>query len=171
MKAENIVLCGFMGSGKSTVGRLLSRRLGREFIDLDSYIEKAAGQTVREIFAAAGEEGFRRLETAAVAELCGRNGLVLALGGGTVLKAENVAFLKQNGLIFYLSVSAKTVLQRLKEDTSRPLLMGSECEKMQKVEALMQQRAPLYTAAADLEICADTGAEEVAEQILLKLHS
>lgn len=169
MKAKNIVLCGFMGSGKSTVGRLLAQQLNRTFVDLDSYIEKTAGQTVREIFSTVQEEGFRRLETAAVAELCSQTGLVLALGGGTVLKAENVALLKQNGIIFYLKVSAETVLQRLKGDTTRPLLLGSEAEKMQKVCTLMQQRTPLYTAAADVEICADSSAEETAKQILSNL--
>ena len=112
---NNLILCGFMGSGKSTVGRLLARRLHRPFVDLDEFIEQQTGQTVAEIFNTRGEGAFRALEREAARSLCSQSGLVLSCGGGTVLNPQTAALLKQSGTVIYLKVLPQTVLQRLPE--------------------------------------------------------
>lgn len=168
-KNNNLILCGFMGSGKSTVGRLLAKRLGRPFVDLDAYIEAEAGQTVAEIFKTKGQAAFRAMEQAAARSLCSRSGLVLACGGGTVLNPETAALLRQSGTVIYLSVCPQTVLQRLEGDATRPLLQGTGAEKAGRVAALLAEREPLYRAAAHVVIEADGGAGQAVTAILNKL--
>lgn len=152
-KFGNIVLCGFMGSGKTTCGRLLAEQTGRKFIDLDEWIEQREGMTVAEIFAEKGEPAFRDLETRAVRELPRAGGLVVAAGGGTLLRKENADALRANGVVVFLDASLETVRERLKGDTARPLLHrpgGPDA-----VEKLYRERAPIFHAAADLTANAD----------------
>lgn len=163
---NNLILCGFMGSGKSTVGRLLARRLNRPFIDLDEFIEQQTGQTVTEIFNTRGEDAFRALEREAARSLCSQSGLVLSCGGGTVLNPQTAALLKQSGTVIYLKVRPQTVLQRLKGDQTRPLLQGTEAEKKSRVCALLAEREPFYKAAAELTVSTNNGAEQAVLDIL-----
>ena len=159
----NIVLCGFMGCGKTTVGRMAARRLGIEFVDMDVYIEQQAGMTVSEIFAAYGEPAFRRMETETARQLSGRNNLMIATGGGTVLNPENVALLKQNGVLVLLQVSPETVLWRLRNNSTRPLLQRPD--KDAAVRSLMAERMPVYKNAAGIILNANLPSGQTATQL------
>lgn len=162
---QNIVLCGFMGSGKTVTGKLLAEKLGFKFFDIDDFIEKTEQMTVSEIFETQGESEFRKMETKAAKELGCLSNTVIACGGGTVLMQENVAALKKNGKLFYLEVSPETVLQRLAKDTSRPLLLKTE-DKMARIQKLLTERAPLYRATADFVINANQNKVAVVKEIL-----
>lgn len=159
---KNIVLCGFMGSGKTVTGKLLAKSLGLAFVDMDEYIEKSNGMTVNEIFAKYGEAEFRRMETEAARLLGKGEGTVIACGGGAVLRPENVTFLKANGDLFYLSVTADTVKSRLKNDTTRPLLKD---DKANAIITLLNSREPIYLSVADHIIDSNGTKESAAEQI------
>ena len=153
-----------MGSGKSTIGRLLSEKMGMRFIDTDTYIEQKEGMTISEIFAQKGEEYFRELELKVCKELSGLRATVISTGGGTLLKDANVKELKKSGMVFLLNVSSNTVLQRLKNDTSRPLLQRDDKEKA--VKMMLSQRIPLYNRAADYVIDAEESPRKVCIQVM-----
>ena len=119
---KNIVLVGFMGSGKTSVGKRLSAVLGRGFTDMDDYIEKKENLTVTEIFAQKGEPYFRALERELCAEFAAGGGRIIATGGGVVKDAENVAALKRGGIIFYLKSTPEQIADNLKYDNTRPFL-------------------------------------------------
>ena len=157
---ESLVLIGMPGAGKSTLGRLLAQKTGKEFVDIDEEISKAAGKSIPAIFAEAGEAAFRALEAAAVRALSPRGGLVVAAGGGTVLRAENVTRLKQNGRLILLD----RPLSALEPSPERPL--GDTAEKL---AALYETRGPVYAAAADLRVPNRGSPEEAAALILSKL--
>lgn len=161
---KNIVLCGFMGCGKSTVGRLLAEKLGMRLIDTDSYIEKKEGMTISEIFTEKGESYFRNAELEVCKELSGFHSCVISTGGGTLLKEENVKEIKKGGKVYFLDVSADTVLTRLRYDTTRPLLQKPDKEKA--VNDLMRQRMPLYKKAADYVISAEEPPRKVCGRIM-----
>lgn len=163
MIKNNIVLCGFMGCGKTTVGKALAELLQMDFIDLDLFIEEKEGKTVSEIFARHGEEYFRNAETEAARLLGSSDNKVIACGGGTVLKKENVEALKKNGSIFYLFTDADTVKARLKNDTSRPLLAK---DKENTINELLEKRKPIYEAAADFTVDATADKNRTVNQIL-----
>ncbi len=168
MTDKNIVLCGFMGCGKTTVGRLLAARLGYTFVDMDEYIEAKQGCSVTEIFNTQGEAAFRRMETKAAEELGQQSRTVIACGGGTVLQPENVAALKQNGWLFFLEVSPETVLHRLKQDTTRPLLAQNKTEA---VFSLLTKRQPLYKNAADFTLSAESAPGQLVAMIEQQLQN
>lgn len=149
----NIILCGFMGCGKSTIGRRAASRLGLEFVDMDTYIEKTAGMSVSEIFERYGEPEFRRMETKAAEELSKKSGLLIATGGGAVLNPDNVAAFKSGGVIVLLKVSAEKVIERLKDSTNRPLLMREDRDAA--VRELMEKRGSAYMNAASIIIDAN----------------
>ncbi len=162
-KFGNVVLCGFMGSGKTTCGRLLAEKTGRRFLDLDEWIERKEGMTVAEIFAEKGEAAFRDMETRAVRELPRAGGLVVAAGGGTLLRKENADALRANGVVVLLDASLGAVRERLKGSSSRPLLrQGGEADPMGK---LYRERAALYRAATDLTVGADGTPEATAAAV------
>lgn len=161
---KNIVLCGFMGCGKSTIGRQLSEKLGMKLVDTDSYIEKKQGMSISQIFAQKGESYFRELELETCRELSELSGYIVSTGGGTLLRAENVAAVKQGGVVFLLNVSAETVLWRLRNDTARPLLQRQDRETA--VRELMKQRMPLYKRAADYIVDAEQSPRRVCGQIM-----
>ncbi len=161
---NNIVLTGFMGSGKSTVGKAIADRLGLEFYDLDLYIEQSQNIKISEIFKNFGEEHFRNLETLAVAELSGKGGVVISCGGGTVLRKENVKMLKANGKIFYLEVDAETVIKRLGNDSSRPLLQKEN--KCEEITRLLNIRKPIYEVASDYKIDAACDIKNIVDKII-----
>ena len=160
---KSVVLCGFMGCGKSTVGKRLATVTGREFVDMDTYIEQTAGICVSEIFARHGEAYFRALETQACKELALRDGLVIAAGGGALISPENARILRARCTVVYLDVTPETVLSRLEGDTMRPLLQGEGKEA--RVRELMSVRRPLYEAAAHVAVAADGDFETVAARV------
>jgi shikimate kinase len=164
----NIVLSGFMASGKSTVGALLSRITGLTFVDTDSLIEEETGSSIRRIFDEHGEARFRELERLVIAKESTRSGAVLAVGGGAVLDPENVSGLRRNGIIYLLKVSPEDVANRAGTDGARPLLQG----ELDSIEALLKQRETAYREAADLVVeTSGRTADEVAEAIAADFES
>ncbi len=161
--SKNIILCGFMGSGKTTVGTALSELICKDFIDLDKYIERKCKKTVAEIFKTKGEAHFRKLEERFTKRLARRKNLVLSLGGGTVLNPKNVEVLKKNGVFFYLKVDANTVINRLSGDKTRPLLLENAKEN---TVSLLEKREPIYSHAADFTVDGNLSINETVNQIL-----
>ena len=165
----NIILCGFMGSGKSTVGKKLAKSIGYTFIDLDDYIEKQRNMSITDIFSKYGEENFRESETQSVKDISKLTNQVISLGGGTVLNPLNVEILKQYGKIFLLNVSPECVYERLKYDNKRPLLQTDD--KLKKITELLEKRMPIYKQSADFIIETDNkSAEDVAKAIIEKIN-
>lgn len=157
----NIILVGMMGSGKTTVGRLLAKKLGKTFIDSDEEILKRTGVTIQHIFDVEGEAGFRMREAGVVQELLLRNDVVLATGGGAILNAQNRSMMRENGTVVYLKSGVHDLWQRTRHDRSRPLLQTADPRA--RLNELFEQRNPLYTETADIVI--HTGKQNV--QILL----
>jgi shikimate kinase len=137
--ADRIILIGFMGSGKTSVGRVLAARLGWELVDTDALVETRAGALVADVFREKGEAAFRELEAEALASLRGRRNLVIATGGGAPTQARNRDFFVGQG-VFHLRVSLENVLQRTRGDRERPLLSQGE----EAVRALYESRRPVY---------------------------
>lgn len=138
-----LTLIGFMGSGKSSVGRLLAEELSFTFVDMDDFIEEMTGRKIREIFREDGEEVFRKMETKALSTLLGLDGsLVLATGGGVVTREENRNLLKKSDYIIYLRTGMETIKNRLKNDDSRPLLQGENRDG--KIAHLFDERLATY---------------------------
>ena len=160
-KNDNIFLVGLMGAGKTTIGRLLARRLNMSFVDSDHEIEARTGASVPWIFEIEGEASFRRREADMIRELTARQGLVLATGGGAVLNAESRALLAARGTVVYLRASVHSILQRTSHDKNRPLLQTADPRR--KLEDLTAQREPLYREIADLVI--DTGRPNVQSMV------
>ncbi len=151
---DNIILIGFMGSGKSTVGIRLSYRLRRAMEDTDKLIEKEEGRTISEIFAADGENYFRELETACLKKLLRTmKHRIISTGGGLPIREENHALLKKLGTVVYLRAEAETIYERVKHDTSRPLLQGENPKE--KIRKLLKERVSVYEMAADIVIDVD----------------
>ncbi|MET0982096.1 MAG: bifunctional shikimate kinase/3-dehydroquinate synthase AroKB [Telluria sp.] len=161
MKSENVFLVGLMGSGKTTIGRQIARRLGKRFIDSDHAIESRTGATIPWIFEIEGEASFRRREADMIRELTSQRGVVLATGGGAVLDAASRAYLAERGTVIYLRASVGSILQRTAHDKNRPLLQTADPRR--KLEELMAQREPLYREIADLVI--DTGRPNVQSMV------
>jgi shikimate kinase len=160
-----IFLIGFMGSGKTTVGRLLAKRLGWSFADLDDLIVRSAGQTVPEIFAREGEEGFRRRETEAVRAAAAAGRSVVATGGGAACREENLALMLASGRVVALAVSAAEAVRRTGSRSGRPLLDGS-AEPLAAATTLLSARQPFY-ARAHLSVETDRRTpDEAAGEIL-----
>lgn len=168
---KNIVLIGFMGTGKTSVGRLLASRLGCAFHDLDRKIEEKHGMSIPEMFREHGEPYFRAREKEAVREAAERTNLVIATGGGTVKDAENVAILRQNGIFVALTADADTILLRTATRGARPVLDHADAgDRRAAVVQLMEERRHLYDGA---DITVDTGGRsplEVAEHIMQALR-
>ena len=166
----NIILIGFMGAGKTTVGNVVAERLNQPLFDTDQLIEQQAGMSISKIFEVYGENEFRRLETEMLKEnLSASKDWVLSVGGGLPLKEENRGLLKKMGIVVYLRVKPDTVLQRLRGDKSRPLLQGGDVK--QKVESLLRQRGSIYEEGADIVIDVDGKApEDIAQEILTKTY-
>jgi shikimate kinase len=142
-----------MGAGKTTIGRQLARTLKLPFYDSDKAIEESTGVDIPTIFEFEGEEGFRDREQKMLQQLTKMDGIVLATGGGAVLREENRQLLKENGFIVYLQCSVDRILERTRRDTQRPLLNTDN--PRERIETLFAQREPLYLSCADYKI--DTG--------------
>ena len=159
-----IVLTGFMGTGKTVVGRRLAERLLLSFLDLDEVIEEAAGMAIPEIFASEGESGFRRREREVIGSLATRRDCVIATGGGAVLDPENVRNLRTGGVIVCLRAEPDTILERVGADAHRPLLQGPD--RLARIRELLEQRASAYEQA-DLSVeTSQSDIEEVVDRIV-----
>ncbi|MDR1076881.1 MAG: shikimate kinase [Xanthomonadaceae bacterium] len=160
--APNLVLVGPMGSGKSAVGRRLAGRLGLTHVDADHFIVERVGASIPEIFARAGERGFREYERAALEELLAGEGLLVSAGGGTVLREDNRRQMRERSFVVYLQVAPDVQLQRIGQDPNRPLLQTTDpCRTLTELAAV---REPLYREVADL--CFDTNHLSTADVCL-----
>ena len=158
----NIILIGMMGAGKTTVGKMLAKHLGKTFVDSDEEIQRRTGVTIPHIFDVEGEAGFRLRETGVIQELLKQDGIVLATGGGAVLNPQNRATMQHNGIVVYLKSNVHDLWQRTRHDHNRPLLQTENPRA--RLQELHDQRDPLYMATADLIV--NTGKQSV--QILLE---
>ncbi|QHI68321.1 shikimate kinase [Tichowtungia aerotolerans] len=166
MSKKNIVLIGFMGTGKTVTGRVLAERTGMELVDMDSIIEERAGKPISDIFANEGEPAFRKLERALANELSQREGLIISTGGGVVLDPDNMADFHNGGLVVCLTASPETIFQRLENDTTRPLLSG---DKKKQISGILETRKPLYDAI-EHQIDGDRLDSEGRAEAILKLY-
>ena len=164
MSSRNIILLGFMGSGKSTVGRLVAARLDRTFVDMDQEIEARAGKAISRIFAEEGEAHFRALERDLVRELAGKENLVIAGGGGIVLNPQNIAEFERTGVLVYLMADLEALYRRVARATHRPLLEGGD--KKEKLTTLFEKRKPLYDAMKNRVDTSRLTAAAVADEVL-----
>lgn len=154
----SIALVGLPGSGKTTIGRQLARRLGFEFVDSDAFIERRLGCSIREFFEREGEERFRDIEESSIEELTASGNCVLSTGGGSVLRTDNRKHLRDRCKVVYLRSSPEEVFRRLRHDRNRPLLQVAD--PLQRLKDLYAARDPLYREAAHFVI--DTGRPSVA---------
>jgi shikimate kinase len=161
---RNIVLCGFMGTGKSSVGRLVAEQLRFAFLDTDHVIEARAGKPITEIFAEQGEAAFREMEEKVVKEVSTRERTVISTGGGLVVNPENMASLKQHALVVCLWASPASIHTRVKNQNHRPLLQDPE--PLEKITKLLAERAPFYKQADVLLNTEIRSPREVAQQVL-----
>jgi len=163
MDKQNIVLCGFMGCGKTTVGRQLAKITNMEYIDIDQYIEQQQNTTISNIFTEHGEDYFRDLEHKTAKELGKKQGCIIAAGGGTLLFERNITALKENSTVVLLNVPLSTIKHRLRYDKKRPLLQRPDKDKV--MEEMYNKRLPLYKKAADVVINANKSPLATAEDI------
>lgn len=165
----NVVLIGYRGTGKSTVGKVIAARLGCELLSTDAEIVKLAGQTIPQIVEQYGWEYFRDLETKMCQGLAGKDGLVLDTGGGAILRPQNVDMLKRTGKLFWLTASVETIAKRIGSDTQRPSLTGTK-SFIDEIQDVLRERAPKYQAAADHVIETEgKSVSQVADEILARL--
>lgn len=146
--SQNVFLIGPMGSGKTTIGKHLARKLGLEFFDCDHELERLTGASVSLIFDLEGEEGFRLRETSLLEQLTAKSGVLIATGGGAICREENRLMLRSRGFVVYLETGVEEQLKRLSKDKSRPLLQAED--RRQRLKNLASVRNPLYAATADL---------------------
>lgn len=160
----NVVLIGFMGAGKSTIAAALARSRGMEAIETDETIARREGMSIPDIFKHRGEAHFRDAETALLAELVGRRGIVVSCGGGMPLRAENAEMMRRIGTVVLLSASPQTVLHRVGSSTDRPLLDGRRTPEA--IAELMEARRERYEAAADVTVATDgRSADDICREI------
>ena len=163
-QSGNLILVGMMGSGKTTMGRVLAKHLGKDFVDSDEEIQFRTGVTIPHIFDVECEVGFRQRETAALENLVQRNGLVMATGGGAVIANENRTLLRHNGIVIYLRASVHDLWLRTRNDRNRPLLQTGNA--YEKLAGLLRQREAYYQQVADIVM--PTGRQNV-HALMLKL--
>lgn len=156
---RNIVLTGFMGTGKSAVGQIVAARLGRSFVDTDEIIAQQAKKSIPEIFAQDGEAAFRYMERRLCRFYAGQRGLVIATGGGMLVDPGNLAVMQASGLVICLNASPETIRQRLSGQTIRPLFSGDW-------EALLEKRRPAYAAVPHQIHTDGKTAEQIAEEVI-----
>ena len=143
--SKNIALIGFMGTGKTSVGKILAKRLNRPVVDVDLYVEINERKKISEIFEKEGEARCRALEKEAIRQICERQGIVITTGGGAVLDSENLETLKKSGWVINLSATPETIFKRVKDSRHRPLLDGKD--KLKEIERLLAVRKPFYDKA------------------------
>lgn len=164
----NIMLIGFMGTGKTTVSRKLSETMNIKEIDMDAYIVEHEGRSINDIFKDDGEETFRNIETVCLAEIQKTTGKIVSCGGGAVLKDENVELMKQNGKIVLLTAKPETVYKRVKNSKDRPILNGNM--NVEFISELMAKRDSRYHEVADIIIATDDKSpDEICSEIKINL--
>ncbi|HAL92954.1 MAG TPA: shikimate kinase [Verrucomicrobia bacterium] len=163
-KRDNLVLLGFMGTGKSAVGRRVAALAGCPFLEMDAELECRAGKSIARIFAEDGEEAFRNMESQLAAEWGTKEGAVISCGGGVVLREENLRALGANGVLVCLTARPEVILDRTARSKKRPLLAGEDPEK--KVRALLAARAPLYAKIPNQVDTSDTDLDALAARLL-----
>jgi len=162
MKGRTLALIGFMAAGKTTVGTKVADGLGLEFIDTDALIVEREGMPIFQVFGFKGEDGFRDVETEVIREVAGREGVVISLGGGAILRDENVALLREHCVLVHLKVSFPVVMDRTQGDVDRPLLN----DMLQGMDLYMQRRE-LYGSVADVTVDTDDlTVDEVVQEVL-----
>ncbi len=161
---KNIILTGFMGTGKTTVGRIVARELGRPFIDTDELIVAKTGLTITQLFADHGEGYFRRLESETLGKLTTSSGRIIATGGGSLLDAAMVERVSQSGLIFCLTATPEILMRRLEDNISRPLLSGGEDRR--GLDALLAERESAYQRLPNHLDTSKLGPDDVAAKII-----
>jgi shikimate kinase len=162
----NIVLIGYRGTGKSTVGKLLAARLKRDLVSTDAEIVRRMGKSIPEVVQESGWEYFRDLESEVCRDLGNRDGLIIDSGGGAILRQGNVEVLKKNGKLFWLTATVKTIARRIGGDTQRPSLTGKK-SFIEEIEEVLAERTPKYEAAADHTVSTEQRtAEQVADRVL-----
>jgi len=164
---KNLILTGFMGSGKSEVGKLLAESLGIPFYDMDEMIAADEGMSINDIFAKKGEAYFRNAETSFIKNIKMDSPFVLSTGGGVVVKKESRKILKALGIVIYLKTSPETVFERLVGDTSRPLLQVSDARE--KIKNMMQERATAYSDCDVLQETDSLCVEDVVERVIARV--
>lgn len=161
MSTDNLFLVGLMGAGKTTVGKLLAKHLGKRFIDADHEIESRTGVKIPVIFELEGEDGFRAREEGVIDELTQRSGIVLATGGGAILREPNRRALHERGIVIYLRATVDDLWRRTRNDKNRPLLQTDNPRA--RLQELLTKRDPLYRETAHLVI--DTGEQNVQKLV------
>lgn len=168
--SSNISLVGPMGAGKTTIGRILAKNLNLTFVDLDTEIESRCGADIPWIFDVEGEAGFRKREAAMLAEVTERQGILLATGGGAVLREENRKRLSERGFVVYLCATLEQLVERTRRDRQRPLLQVDNPRDV--LSSLLEQRDPLYREVADLVVKTETkNPQLVARELEGKIQS
>ena len=164
MRPRNLFLTGFMGSGKTTVGKELAKLLsGYSYVDSDEWLEKTADKKISEIFEKHGESYFRDLESKILQNICKNQQQIVATGGGIVLREDNIKLMQKNGVLVWLAVKPQTIYERIKDEAHRPLLNTGDGKKqvIAKIETMLEQRFDLYKNCADVII--NTEEMEVAD--------
>jgi shikimate kinase len=161
---KNIYLIGFMGTGKTTVGKIIAEKLKKSFVEMDSLIEEHEGKEINEIFENKGEPYFRNLEKELLLKLSGESDLVISYGGGAVCNEENISLVKRTGKVFCLSATAATIYERTKKYSHRPLLKVAS--PLKQIEELLLRRFPYYRQADYIVDTEGVTPDEVAEKIL-----
>lgn len=163
----NIVLIGFMGTGKSTIAKELARTCQMNIVEMDEEIVRREGRSIADIFAEDGEEYFRDLETALLRELQTKENQVISCGGGAVLREENIEAMKENGCVVLLTALPQTIYERVKNNTDRPILKGNMNQEY--IASLMEKRRERYETAADVTVATDgKTAPQICAEILQK---
>lgn len=168
MHDKNIILIGFMGTGKSAISRRLHKLTGMKEVDTDAMIVEREGMSISDIFAKKGEEAFRNMETELLRELKKDKNLIISCGGGMALRDENAAIMKEVGTVVWLKAKPETILIRVKHDDSRPLLRGNK--NVEFIRNLLKQRLPKYEAASHFSVWTDNRTiQSISEEILRRL--
>lgn len=158
---KSVYLCGFMGCGKSTIGKILARKNGCGFVDMDDYIVEREGMTIPQIFAEKGEQYFRDTETEVIRELSEKSA-VIACGGGAMLKKVNSEIAMENGVVVYIDIPFEACYERISGDTNRPLVMNNSKEQL---EGIYNSRVPVYRDNSTVTVDGTGSAEEIAARI------
>lgn len=168
LKHSNLLLIGFMGTGKSTIARQLSQKLSLPFFEMDQYIAEIEGKEISKIFEENGEAYFRDLETSLLKKLLSKSGTIISCGGGITLCNENIQEMKNHGIVILLTATPETILQRVKYNNSRPILNGKK--NIHDISKLMEERKANYLKAADIIISTDSkNLSQICHEILKSL--
>jgi shikimate kinase len=168
-RIRNIALIGFMGAGKTSVGRAVAEQLGFEFVDTDALIESRTGKTITQIFASDGEAHFRSLEHSVVEQLATRDKVIISTGGGLPTNQSNLDSLKTHALVVCLWASAERIWERVKHQSHRPLLQTPNPQE--RIQELLQTRAPFYRQADVLLHTDNRSQRQVCQQVIQQFHA